>query len=489
MKKIILSIFITTSFLGLSSCSEDRLDLEPIIDEIYTGDLKSEKEMLWATNNIYNSLASSSLFGADLLINADVMSDNIFASNSLLQDGYYQTQQNMGWSGDTGFGSWRGLYDVIQKANFVILDENLPETDVVKSFKGEAKIARGLAYFYLVQLYASTPTSGKYQEEGVPLMLMKYETPNYFPPRNSVAENYNQIIKDLTEGINEMNPLSRSSKTFLSPTAGKLILSKVYLTRGASGDYDKAIQYATNVLENSPGNFELITSDKLNDYFTGTTVLKSEEQPETIYEIEQKAGYSLDINAHPATFYSNQGNHLGLLIREWVYELFDGVDTSTKTDDDSRVILTNKAGVPDGDNPKGVWTKKYPRTVGGNWLGNIKVFRMTEAKYIVMEAMAKKGDNAGALAMLNKHAVERNAKPYSGDALTAILLDAQKEFIAEGHRFFDLKRNNLGYDKKTNCNATNNSCSISADSKFFVLPISLSERLLNPNMTQHPLWK
>ncbi|MCA4776902.1 RagB/SusD family nutrient uptake outer membrane protein [Empedobacter falsenii] len=484
MKKIILSLLVTTAIMGLSSCSEDKLDIEPTIIEIYTGDLKTEEEMLWATNNIYNSLASESLFGAGLLINADIISDNVFASN-ILESGYYQTQQSMGWSGDSGFGPFRSLYDVIQKANFVIYDENLPETAVVKSFKGEAKIARGLAYFYLVQLFSSNPTSGQYQEYGVPLMLEKYTTPNVNPARATVAQNYDQIIKDLTEGISEMNPGSRVSKTFLSPTAGRLILSKVYLTRGASGDYDKAIQYATEVLENSPSNFEVITNDKLYDYFTGTTEAKSEEQPETIYEIEQKSGFSLQINAHPATFYSNQGTHKGLLIREWVYELFDGVDTPNKDDDDSRVALINTSG-PDQDTPKGVWTRKYPRSVGGNWFGNIKVFRMTEAKYVIMEAMAKKGDNAGALAMLNEHAAERKAQPYSGDALTAILLDAQKEFVAEGHRFFDLKRNNLGFDKKTNC--LGDKCSIPADSRYFVYPISLSSRLLNTNMTQHPLW-
>ena len=480
MKKIILSIFITTSLLGLNSCNEDRLDLEPIIDEVYVGELKSEKEMLWATNNIYATLSSGSLFGADLLIHADVMSDNVFVSNSLTS-GYYQNIQNMGWSGDTGFGSWRALYDVIQKANFVILDENLPLTNAVKSFKGEAKIARGLAYFYLVQLYSSNPTSGQNQEFGVPLMLMKYTTPNYFPARNTVAENYEQIIKDLSEGINEMSSTARTSKTYLSPTAGKLILSKVYLTRGGSGDYDKAIQYATSVLDSSPSHFKLLSKEGMVDYFTGNTEVKSEEQPETIYEVEQKAGFSLQINAHPATFYSNQGNHRGLLIREWVYKLFDNTD--------GRRGLMSTAGTFDTDDPKGVWTRKYPRSVGGNWFGNIKVFRMTEAKYVIMEAMAKKGDNTGALMKLNEHAEERGALPYTGDALTAILLDAQKEFITEGHRFYDLKRNNLGYDKRTNCNSTNNSCAISADSRYFVLPMSLSERLLNPNMTQHPLWK
>src|SRR5690606_32053276 len=211
----------------------------------------------------------------------------------------------MNWSQDAGFGSWRGLYDVVQKANFVILDENLPVTDTVRSYKGEAKIARGLAYFYLLQLYASTPSSGQHQEAGVPLVLEKYD-PTAASGRATVAEGYDQVIKDLTEGINEMDPTFRTSKRHLSPTAGRLILAKVYLTRGMPGDFDLAYNLASQVLTSSPSHFAVVPSDEITTYFTGTG--SYDENPETIFEIEQNSAYSLGVNAHPGVFYSNQGN-------------------------------------------------------------------------------------------------------------------------------------------------------------------------------------
>src|SRR5690606_19600314 len=238
-----------------------------------------------------------------------------------------------------------------------------------------------------------------------------------------------------------------------------------------------AYNLASQVLTSSPSHFAVVPSDEITTYFTGTG--SYDENPETIFEIEQNSAYSLGVNAHPGVFYSNQGNHKGLLVRSWVYDLFD--------DTDLRQGLFLTAGTFASDDPTGYWTRKYPRNVGGNWLGNIRVFRMTEAKYIMMEALARKGDNTGALTLLNQHAAERGAQPYSGDALTAVLLDKQKEFLTEGHRFYDLKRNNLGMDKLTNCGS--GGCVFPANSPYFVFPISLSERLLNPLLTQHPVWQ
>lgn len=476
MKKNILFVILATcSLYGLSSCNEDRLDLEPIFDDAYTGVIKDEEQMGQFVNNIYNSLASGSNFSSNIILYGDMVSENVFISLDNTS-GYHNVANGLNWSGDSGFSGWRGLYDVIQKANFVILNKSLPVNENVTSYKGEAKIARGLAYFYLVQQFSSNPTSGQYQEFGVPLVLSDYSS-GLAPSRNTVSEVYDQIIKDLSEGINEMSPTRRSSKTFLSPTAGRLILSKVYLTRGQSGDYDKAIQYADETLNKAPGNFKLLEKSKMVDYFTGTTVEKYEEQTETIFEIDQNASYTLGINGHLAAFYSNSGGHRGFNVREGVYKLFD--------DSDTRRSLYTLNTISKLDEVQGYWTRKYPRSVGGNYAGNIKVFRMTEALYVKMEALAKKGNSAAALVLLNEYATSYGAKPYTGDALAAVLLDKQKEFLTEGHRFYDLKRNNLGFEKKTNCNGN---CSATANSLYFVYPISLTERLLNPNMTQHPLW-
>ena len=460
----------------ISSCSEDRLDIEPQVDDVYNGYLESESDMKKATNGLYTALGSGTNFGASLILYGDLISDNVFQSTAY-GGGYYSGISNFGWYADTSFGQYRSLYDVVQRANLVILDNFVPNNENVVSMKGEAKIARGLAYFYLVQLYSSNPTSGNYQEAGIVLKNNKYD-PTETNERSTVDEVYNQIIKDLTEGVNEMKSSERTSKTFLSPTAGKLILAKAHLTRGKSGDYDKAVQYADEVLTSSPGSFSVIKASDLKNYFTSTDEKINEEQAETIFEIEQSTSYSLQVNAHLAAFYSNTGGQRSMLARQWVYSSYD--------DADLRKGLFNITAAALNDDPKGVWIAKYPRSVGGNYSGNVKVFRMTEAKYIKMEALAKQGKGAEALKLLNEHAVERGSKPYTGDALKAILLDAQKEFIGEGHRFFDLKRNNLPIDKKENC--LDGTCYQASDSKYFVFPIGRSELELNNKMVNHPLW-
>lgn len=476
MLKKIFKISLVSLLLVGFSCNEDRLDLEPEIQEVYNGYLQDEDDMQKITNSLYGSLGSGTNFGASLILYGDLISDNVFQSTNY-GGGFYNGITNFNWFAETSFGQYRALYDVIQRANFVILDDNVPLNANVLSMKGEAKIARGLAYFYLAQLYSSNPTSGKFQEYGIALKTKKYN-PNDINARSTVDEVYNQIIKDFSEGSAEMSVTSRSSKSFLSPTAGKFLLAKAYLTRGKSGDYEKAVQYADEVLNSSPSNFGLVNSTGLKDYFTSTDANISENQNETIFEIEQSSSYSLQINAHLASFYSNTGGQRSMLVREGVYKLYDN--------NDARKALFNTS-VTFTDSPKGVWTTKYPRSVGGNYQGNVKVFRMTEAKYIKMEALAKSGKNTEALTLLNTHAAERGANPYSGDVLTAIILDMQKEFVAEGHRFFDLKRNNLPIDKKTNC--LDGTCYQASDSRYFVFPIGRTELELNKLMVNHPLWQ
>lgn len=476
--KNIFKLAFLGTFLLFASCNEEDLDLKYELGDIYdtsTGNIETEDKLVYVTNGIYSSLGSSSFYGAQIQIFNDVVSDNVFVSNA--EAGYNVNYQNLNWASDSDLGFLIKGYDAIVRANIVINESSLPATAVVKSVKGEAKILRGFTYFTLAQLYTSNPTSGKHQEYGLPLNLSKYN-PNQKLKRATVAETYTQIIKDLTEGIAEMGTAVRNvaEKKYISVRAGKLILAKVYLTRGADGDYEKAIALADEVLA---GQTTLASADFLK-YFNSTAIAETENHAETAFEIEQTSNYNLGVNSHPSAFYSNTGAHRSLLARASFVQ-------ALKNDGDKRKDLFNETGTFTQDTPKGVWVRKWVRNTlaEGNYTLNIKVLRYTEAKYIKMEAMAKSGNAAGALALLNVHAAERGAKVYSGDAVTAILSDKQKEFIGEGYRFFDLKRNNLGFERGTNCFT----CSLAADSRYFVLPIPLSELTRNVNMTQHPLWQ
>ena len=479
--KIFLTAFATLSFLY--SCEEERLDLIPPFEDILEDSIGNEEDLRTFLNGSYDALSSSTLFGANLLIHSDLMTDNTFVSST--NDGYFVGVNNLTITRETNFG-YLGLYSAIRNANFVLNyeeflapDAEFTDPELVAQIQGEAKIVRGLSLFYLVELFSSTPTSGEYQEYGVPIITTAYNPDDRFP-RSTVAEVYNQIISDLTAGASEA-PATPENKGFLSQTAAKLLLSRVYLTRGQSGDYEKAIQYANEVINSSPSAFGFVSATDYETYFSSSDNGISENQPETVWEINMTAGDNPGVNSALGAFYHRTGSHKSLLFRQGFLDLFNGSD-------DVRAALFTTSGVPSTDDPTGVWTSKWPRSTGeGNFTINPKVLRMSEAKLNKIEAMFKLGQTAEALTELNAFAASRNANPYSSISLENILTERRKEFFAEGYRFFDLKRNNMGYTKSTNC--TGSVCTVEAGSRYFVIPMPQNaEILLNPEMTQHPLW-
>ena len=102
--------------------------------------------------------------------------------------------------------------------------------------------------------------------------------------------------------------------------------------------------------------------------------------------------------------------------------------------------------------------------------------------------MAKSGQQGQAVALLNEFTASRGSTiTYNeGNVLQGILEEKKKEFIGEGHRFFDLKRNNLPINKGTNCGGAR--CDVDANDKIFVLPIPRTERDLVPEIKQYPGW-
>jgi hypothetical protein len=65
--------------------------------------------------------------------------------------------------------------------------------------------------------------------------------------------------------------------------------------------------------------------------------------------------------------------------------------------------------------------------------------------------------------------------------LAAIFAERRKELVAEGHRWFDLKRTSRTVERLTNCNVF---CLLEPTAREWVWPIPQSEILANPNMEQ-----
>ncbi len=516
MKKYILisSIFL----LGLSqSCSESSLDLEA--NSVVNFEVpRTEQQLQMLLNGAYYNLGNTSGFGTELMIFGDLLGDNLFVSTT---NANYVLTNNKNYNSNQGeFSFYRLMYNAIMKCNLIINDTNVATNANVERLKAEAKIIRGLAYFTLVTYYSPSPTSGINQEYGVPIVLENYDS-LIQPKRATVAEVYEQIISDLTAGVNgaEIKP---TTKTRFGRAAAELILSRVYLTRRAAGDAQLALQYASDIVNNKdvidnngqlvPGKYNLmpvslkdspVTVTDYFNYFASTDDSFSEEHKETIWELDvnsltnQVTG--IGSNVALPLFYNRTGDKRSLLFTQTFYNTFTTSGTNTSTDIRRGTTATGatslliSTGAPATDAPRGFWTNKYPRlsTQSGSTsnvplMRNIKVFRFAEAQLNEIEALYHTGQQATALAKLNDFVISRRGKTYNSSGtnlLNDILTERAKEFYGEGQRFWDLKRYNLSITKPSNCNMN---CDVAADDKLRVLPMSLGDLNTNANLTQYP---
>lgn len=496
-----------------NSCSERELDLfPPSLDDIE--EINTEVKLQQFLNSGYLTLGSVNAFGTDAMALGDVLSDNLYVTSAKA----YVLTSNMNYSAinnDSG-SLYRALYDAIMNCNLVINNTQVPDNANVIRMKAEAKLIRGFAYFTLVNYFSATPTSGINQEYGVPIVLGNYDS-SIEPARASVAEVYTQVIADLTAGLANADA-APDSKVFLSKTAAKLLLSRVYLTRRAAGDAQLALQYATDIVQSSdPLKFAPIAKANYVAYWAGSPEDASENQPETIWEIDlnqnsnQVTGIGPNL-ALPTLYNRISGDRRALLFTKNFFDSFPHTDLPTLANGtpqsispdvrrgDTKTAATSIPGVPNGtlpagllstltlpltDNPAGAWTNKYPRlTSSGNFLRNIKVLRFAEAQLNRIEALHLTGQSAVALAELNDFAISRGGSTYTGsDLLNDILTEKAKEFYGEGQRFLDLKRHNLPLVKNSNCVMN---CNVPANDKLFVMPITQSALNSNGNLKQYP---
>lgn len=497
---------------GSNSCSERELDLyPPSQDDIQ--EINSEDKLQKFLNAGYLTMGSVSGYGTDVMAIADVLSENVYVTSAKA----YDLTSNMNYSAlnnQTG-GIYGTMYDAIMNCNLVINNTQVGNGANVMRMKAEAKIIRALAYFTLVNYFSPTPTSGINQEYGVPLVLGNYDS-SIQPARATVAEVYTQIIKDLNEGMQDAQA-EPAEKVLMSKTAAKLLLSRVYLTRRAAGDAQLALQHASDIVNNPTARFAPIDPAKYVEYFSGSPEINSENQPETIWELDINTNTNLVTGlganlALPTLYNRASGDRRALLFTKNFFDSFPHTDLPTLPNGtpqslspdvrrgNTKTAATSIPGVPNGtlpaglmstltlpavDNPAGAWTNKYPRlTSDGNFMRNIKVFRFAEAQLNRIEALFLTGQTGTALTELNAFALSRGGSTYTGtNLLNDILTEKAKEFYGEGQRFFDIKRNNLPLVKTSNCVMN---CNVPANDKLFVMPISRNALNYNLNLKQYP---
>jgi hypothetical protein len=163
----------------------------------------------------------------------------------------YYWQDNDSYDTDTPTDYWNGCYTAIAAANeALVATARAADQTAYQPYKGEALLARAYAHFMLVNLFSKTyDPAGDNSSPGIPYVTTPEKVVNGQYTRGTVASVYDQIQKDIEEGL----PLIRDNaytvpKYHFNIAAAQAFAARFYLFKK---DYAKVIEHASMV---SSGN-------------------------------------------------------------------------------------------------------------------------------------------------------------------------------------------------------------------------------------------
>lgn len=311
--------------------------------------------------------------------------------------------------------TWNYFYKIVASANTMITDylseEKLsPELDEVKT---QLITLRGIAYFHLVNYYQQT-YSGNENALGVPLVLPGGATKL---PRASVAEVYQQIIADLTYGVEQ--GLDTPDHGDADKRVAAAYLAKAYAAMEDWGNVEKYAQIA----------------------FQGLSIA----MPDNFYRADNAdVLWGYDINDITNTGHASFFSHMDATASG-----YGGALGCYKA-------IYNKlyAQIPDEDARKAWWTGKDLVNTKFNALpdftGDYIFIRTADPYLLYVEALAQQGKDAEAVEALKEFLLSRGVADMveEQDNLNEyIRLQRRIELWGEGSNYFDMKRWKVGIDR------------------------------------------
>lgn len=257
-------------FLFTVSCSKDDLNKVNPNQLVLESYYKNEDELRSGVNAIYGKMISTDLFSREYWFLHDLRSDDHETGGGQLET--HRNQVLIG-SHDASNGVlvpvWNGLYQVILRSNIVIdrgpLTEDITEA-ARQQLIGEAKFARGWAYFELGTLWG-----------GVPIFTSVPTSISETKGRSSLEQTLAQAAQDLEEAAAALAPKSAQPDLGrFTRGAAWALLGRVYMHMG---DYAKAKASLEKVVNS--GEYALVS--EYYDNFREETEFNSESIWEAVY--------------------------------------------------------------------------------------------------------------------------------------------------------------------------------------------------------------
>lgn len=459
MKKI-FAILLMLSMV-FTSC-DDAYNIAPDDEILESNAITSvadlEKAILgvYATISGSNIVSYSSRFTDDLRLPADNRGQGVQVHTwNIIPDNGAVT------------GIWSNMYAVINRANRLldVIDGVPANTDdeiaTKERIKAECYAARALSHFDLLRFYGQSYTDGT--KLGVP--NVDYVVVFDQLSRNTVAENYTLIEQDLQTAA-DMLDVSFTDNTRFTLNAINALRARVALYKG---DYAKAIEYSTSVIDSAP----LATAAEYADIWTDAS------EAEVVFKLKRTNN-----DGFIGTLYQDTNGDIFFYMSDDLLGEFLGTSVN-----DPRFAVN--LDLPNSTSAEPV-IGKYLGTEANPGLNDVKVFRSSEMYLIRAEAYANQDKLISAAADMDLLRTARAsfatpAYTTKQEAIDDIMSERRIELAFEGHRFFDLKRSNSGFDRSANdCAAASGACSITSSDHRWVLPIPQQEIFANDNIQQNP---
>ena len=475
MKKIIYII----SLLALAiSCKDSFIEEEPTYLYPISLAIRNSESLEEGILGIYSGFLGQQT--NDIINFSELITDNGLLSNA--NNGQYSEIYNMNYSPSTAKVNrlWNGLNDIVIKANWVLsyegkiqYDSNLtPEelagqTQKVKNLFSEARILRAYARLVLAEYFCER-FGGDNQQLGL-VINNDYDPTNISAAheRSSVPDTYAAIQNDLQFAIDNMDKSTIVAKSNrMNLLAANVLMSRVALYKR---DWQNTIKFANDA---EP----LLDSPKITESTQAVPFSNSDNgNVSSIFQVFFGANNDLGINSL-FSYWGNAGQYKQFFATK---EFFDIMPST-----DKRKTYIYSLFDSQYDTPKPYLVKKF----GLNSLFDIVLVRKAEIDFNRIEATyysnpTKAREDLNTWVKQNRDP-SYNSTSTGANILNDILTQRRIEFAFEGHRFMDLKRNDMGWTKGANYNGTKSTVGI--NDKEQCLPIPIVEMTVNPKMVQNP---
>lgn len=453
MNKVIYFLLTVLVFTGC----EKFLDVNPSTQAVNPTTIADFQEMLNA-----DSLAIGNY------ILSDLVSDDVRLTDIQLtgQDNYYSRTylwSNVIWNPADEDYMYNSSYTRILQMNIILSRIAAAPSDSVNTVENrsnvlsQALIQRSWYYLQLANIYGAGYNNATAATDlAVPLVLSPDAAAQ--PLRATVKEVYNKVITDLRQAVN--NPyLEAQGRNIIHPgkAAGYALLSRAYLYMAA---YDSASLYADSSLA-----LVSTLSDISSSYSGPTQLIDLRTNPEILM-----AKVAYDQNFYTLFKYSFQ-------INSSLYALLSYNDGRYKTRLNGNYYRTT--------------SYNGATTIFSDFSVSVPEVMLTKA-----ECLARKGDAAGAVNLVNTLAAKRIsyyvpiATNNADTALNYVLTERRRElFVHGGLRLFDLKRFNVNPNTQVTLTRKQDDSTVIASlpplSSRYIMPFTQTVLANNPNMVQN----